>query len=347
MKKAVSSLGLILALSPIASAMADSHFYVGGRVGASTMQGGCNGRVACDNEDVAGGLVLGYNFGQVSIFKGLSLEATYDYLGEYDFSRTAQTGVHNADVSAFTLAPKFDFGITDSTNLYTKFGAAWVNNEVKTDSNRSADSTSMLAGIGIDHRATDMVNLRLEYQYIKDINTGMGDDTYTSYANDHGIYAGVTFHFNRAPLFAAVEPAPVIDEPVQEPVIAEPVVEIQTVPAEQSVAQFEFSSSTLSEEEKAQLMPMVERLQNYDAATASIIGFTDSTGPDSINIEISQDRARNVAEFFIENGISVERLDVQAQGDNAPIATNATLEGRKQNRRVEITSPEFEIQVQG
>ncbi len=344
MKKAVSSLGLILALSPVAQAMADANFYLGARVGAATMEGGCDGIVACDNEDVTGGVIAGYNFGNVFFLKGLSIEGTYDHLGEFDFSQAKQDGVYRSKISAYSLAPKFDFGLTDTTSLFGKVGATWW------DTSYNTSGTSLLAGVGIDHRATDMLNLRLEYQYIPEITgaTPELDSKGTiSTSNNHAVYAGMTFHFGRAPLYAAVEPAPMPVEPVVEETVyeeIEPAVEIQTIPADQTVVEFAFESSVLAHAEQAQLAAMLERLQSYEAATATIVGYTDSTGPEEFNIGLSQDRARSVAEFFIQNGIAVERLNVEAQGDNSPIATNATLEGRKQNRRVEVTSNEFEFQ---
>ncbi len=345
MKKAVSSLGLILALSPVAQAMADANFYLGARVGAATMEGGCDGYVACDNEDVTGGLIAGYNFGSVFFLKGLSIEGTYDHLGEFDFSQEYQIGVYRSKVTAYTLAPKFDFGLTDTTSLFGKVGAAWW------DTSYDTNGTSLLAGVGIDHRATDLLNLRLEYQYIPEITGATAQLTQTgtvSASNNHAVYAGMTFHFGRAPLYAAVEPTPSLEEEpfVEETVYEEiePAVEIQTIPADKTVVEFAFESSVLEHDEQGQLAAMLERLQTYEASTATIVGFTDSTGPEEFNVGLSQDRARTVAEFFIQNGIAVERLSVEAQGDNAPIASNATLDGRKQNRRVEVTSNGFEYQ---
>ncbi len=55
------------------------------------------------------------------------------------------------------------------------------------------------------------------------------------------------------------------------------------------------------------------------------------------NWELSYDRAQTVAYYLIENaGISPERIHVAAFGEHAPIASNATPEGKAQNRRVEI-----------
>ncbi|MDH1068427.1 OmpA family protein [Acinetobacter johnsonii] len=68
-----------------------------------------------------------------------------------------------------------------------------------------------------------------------------------------------------------------------------------------------------------------------------VTGYTDSTGNDSINIPLSQARAQSVASYLASQGVSTTRINAQGQGSANPIASNATAEGREQNRRVEIS----------
>lgn len=67
-----------------------------------------------------------------------------------------------------------------------------------------------------------------------------------------------------------------------------------------------------------------------------IVGHTDNTGSRGGNITISMRRADSVRSFLMNKGISAERLVSQGAGPDAPIATNATAEGRARNRRVEL-----------
>ncbi|WP_325892824.1 outer membrane beta-barrel protein [Grimontia sp. NTOU-MAR1] len=188
MKKAVTSLGLIVALSPVANVFAqdDSNFYLGGRFGVSTLTDACQAGNcgSLGNDEVAGGLILGYDFGN-----NFSIESTYDYLGRFD---TAFNGVNPGagDLTALTLAPKFNVGVTDLTDIYGKLGLAWWNWNSKVGTG-DQDDYSILAALGVDHRANDLVNVRLEYQYIPDMDKGYFD------ADNHLITAGVTFHFGR------------------------------------------------------------------------------------------------------------------------------------------------------
>ena len=76
--------------------------------------------------------------------------------------------------------------------------------------------------------------------------------------------------------------------------------------------------------------------KEYDKTMLQIIGYTDSTGNDAINLPLSKRRATTVANYLNLRGISTLRMSVAGLGAANPIASNATAEGREQNRRVEI-----------
>ena len=81
----------------------------------------------------------------------------------------------------------------------------------------------------------------------------------------------------------------------------------------------------------------VARVMNeYDRSIVDIVGHTDSTGTDAINQPLSERRAASVAAFLINEGVMRERLYVAGASSRNPIASNDTVEGRAQNRRVEI-----------
>ena len=66
-------------------------------------------------------------------------------------------------------------------------------------------------------------------------------------------------------------------------------------------------------------------------------GFTDSTGPKQYNLELSQRRADSVVRYLTENDhVPLVRIHVIGLGEDEPAADNQTLDGRKQNRRVQI-----------
>ena len=63
-------------------------------------------------------------------------------------------------------------------------------------------------------------------------------------------------------------------------------------------------------------------------------GFTDSTGPREYNLKLSQGRADSVRTYLIGRGVDGSALTAHGYGPDSPVASNATKEGRAQNRRV-------------
>ena len=68
-----------------------------------------------------------------------------------------------------------------------------------------------------------------------------------------------------------------------------------------------------------------------------IVGYTDSTGNYNYNMQLSQQRAQSVATYLTSQGVSGQYLSVRGAGPADPIASNATPDGRAQNRRVQVT----------
>ncbi|MBO1039495.1 OmpA family protein [Brucella pituitosa] len=77
-------------------------------------------------------------------------------------------------------------------------------------------------------------------------------------------------------------------------------------------------------------------LRKFNQTLVDVIGHTDSTGSASYNQGLSQRRASSVASYLGSQGIDPRRFAVIGLGASQPVATNATPDGRAQNRRVEI-----------
>ena len=78
-------------------------------------------------------------------------------------------------------------------------------------------------------------------------------------------------------------------------------------------------------------------LKEYPKTIVEVLGHTDSTGSDSLNLALSKDRASSVGSYLKAQGIDDRRVLTQGFGKRSPIADNATAEGRQANRRVELT----------
>lgn len=77
--------------------------------------------------------------------------------------------------------------------------------------------------------------------------------------------------------------------------------------------------------------------QEFDQTVLIVDGHTDSTGSAEYNHELSRRRADTVARYIINQGVAPVRIESYGYGEQYPVATNNTPEGRNQNRRVELT----------
>ncbi|WP_413999215.1 OmpA family protein [Flavobacterium sp. W1B] len=110
---------------------------------------------------------------------------------------------------------------------------------------------------------------------------------------------------------------------------------IQLVLNENAV-RFDTSKSTLTAGAKANLDKLVAVFQEYPDTDITIFGYTDSTGKADYNLKLSGERAASVRSYLVAKGIASSRFKVTGMGIADPIASNETVEGRSQNRRVEF-----------
>ncbi|EPX84908.1 Outer membrane protein [Rubellimicrobium thermophilum DSM 16684] len=99
---------------------------------------------------------------------------------------------------------------------------------------------------------------------------------------------------------------------------------------------FATDSAALTPTLQNDLRAVAASLNRYPNTTVNVIGHADSTGPAAYNQNLSEQRARAVANVLISAGVDPRRINVIGRGEDAPIASNQTPEGRQANRRVEI-----------
>ena len=103
-------------------------------------------------------------------------------------------------------------------------------------------------------------------------------------------------------------------------------------------ALFAFDSADLTDEGKTAIEEYRKELRPEiaEAYAGIIIGHTDSTGSAEYNLGLSKRRAQAVSDYLVSTGVAEEKLREVGRGEEDPIASNDTAEGRAQNRRVEI-----------
>jgi outer membrane protein OmpA-like peptidoglycan-associated protein len=99
---------------------------------------------------------------------------------------------------------------------------------------------------------------------------------------------------------------------------------------------FETNQSTLRSEHFATLNSIVDYLILHGERSVTISGHTDNTGSEGHNLALSKRRADVVAEYLVNNGVNIDRVETFGLGSAKPLVANTTDEGRKKNRRVEL-----------
>jgi K(+)-stimulated pyrophosphate-energized sodium pump len=99
---------------------------------------------------------------------------------------------------------------------------------------------------------------------------------------------------------------------------------------------FETGSDRLKPESQEQLENVAEILKAYPAVNVKVGGYTDNTGDAVNNLKLSSDRATSVKKSLTDIGIGSERLESEGYGEEHPVASNDSEEGRAQNRRISI-----------
>ena len=106
-----------------------------------------------------------------------------------------------------------------------------------------------------------------------------------------------------------------------------------------SVHGFKFptGSSEIQPQNFGIMNKIVQGINTFDAAKIEVIGHTDATGSNEINLDLSEQRAQSVARFLTDVGqIPAGKIVAEGFGAERPVASNATPEGRAENRRIEV-----------
>ena len=104
----------------------------------------------------------------------------------------------------------------------------------------------------------------------------------------------------------------------------------------ENAVRFDTNKSTLTTTAKANLDKLLPVFNEYPDTNISIYGYTDSTGEDAYNLKLSAQRAATVKSYLSAKGLAKSRFVTTGMGEVEPIASNETVDGKSQNRRVEF-----------
>ena len=115
-----------------------------------------------------------------------------------------------------------------------------------------------------------------------------------------------------------------------------PEVDLEVLKRAFDALQFETSKAVIKDESFTSLEDLANYLVENPDFKLKIAGHTDSQGAAQSNLILSKKRAEAVRDFLESRGVAADRMIVQYYGEEKPIATNDTKEGREQNRRVDM-----------
>ena len=105
---------------------------------------------------------------------------------------------------------------------------------------------------------------------------------------------------------------------------------------EGKVVEFELNSDVLTEVGKALLDEILDALEKFPNVPIEIGGHTDNQGTSEENLDLSRRRAETALDYLVANGQNADRFVVEGYGEEQPIASNDTADGRARNRRIEF-----------
>jgi outer membrane protein OmpA-like peptidoglycan-associated protein len=186
-------------------------------------------------------------------------------------------------------------------------------------------------GGGVDFRISNdfLVGLFARYNWADQRVTGGGGNRGSiEYAT-----TGLGLTYNAAPPAppapAPPPPAPVVASAAPAPPPAKKKIVLRGV-------QFDFNRATIRADAQPILDEAITTLQQEGGVAVIAEGYTDDIGSDTYNEQLSLRRANAVRDYLTRGGIAGDRISVEGFGKSHPVASNATADGRAQNRRVEL-----------
>jgi len=280
------------------------------------------------------------------IYSGVQFSPSWGWDVGYQYHDELKADATSVNVKTWLIesALRYDWYLQDNLSLYGRLGVAYWDMEKAQPSLDNLDSTgfSPLGEVGARYNLTPSLSLSAGYQYIDGIgksNTGKYDS--------HAAMISLAYTFGRKVQSAPIETTPGVEntpEPRKAVIDSKSQPKVWTFSEKTIEGGFGFDSVTLSDNFVQSLGEVASVLKAHPQARAVLVGYADSTGTESYNQTLSERRAQAVALQLVDLGVNQEQLKWRGEGDSNPIADNATEEGRAQNRRVEVTIPNFQFE---
>ncbi|MGH8127486.1 MAG: OmpA family protein [Gammaproteobacteria bacterium] len=232
---------------------------------------------------------------------------------------------------------------------YLELGAGRVNSSYN---GTHSNNTYLTAGAGFFWRVASHLSIRGDVRF-NDLPSGIGSTANSAALQYPVASVGIVTQFGDPPAARLVTTPPPSPAPVDSDGDGVPddldqypntppgtKVHAQCCPIKPSIEfpgiHFAFNSTKLTAEDKHTLDDAAKKLNKDRDINVLVSGYTDSIGTAAYNRKFSEARAASVKQYLVAHDVALDRLTTRGHGENDPVASNKTAEGRAKNRRVEL-----------
>ncbi|EKJ8220766.1 porin OmpA [Citrobacter sedlakii] len=283
-----------------------------------------------DRDNVGGGIYTGYQ-----ITPWLAVEGGYDYLGNMQIA--GQHGGSGAKLKAqgLQMSLKASYAVTNNWDVYGRAGAMGYRAESDVSGhNRFETGVRPLAAVGTEYAFNKSWAGRVEYQWVSNV----GNANQIGVSSDvSSVTAGVTYRFGQH------DDAPAVTVPVVAPA---PAPEPRHFNLKSDVM-FDYNSATLTAEGQSAIRQLYNSpgLQPAKDKSTVVVGYSDRTGSEGYNQELSARRAQTVADALMTLGIPAQNIRAEGRGESESV-TGAQCDGKQGQTLINCLSPDRRVVVE-
>lgn len=341
MNNTALALGLAACVFSAQAAEQTPKFYVGIKSGGSSIHHGVSAFKQIGNEvnstSLAYGAFMGYH-----LTPYFATELGYDRFGQVDVEQTNSNSPfsfkHRVQGAQFSL--KAHYPMTQHLSLFGRLGTAYVQNRYTLSEGQihekfRKNAFSPLLGTGLDYQLLPELRFRVEYQWLGKVGKSRTLDHLNRRYNPdvHTLTVGLAYYFGQTPRSTQD------DSSVQ-----------------QVSKNFEFDADVLFDFNKSHLKAdaMARLDQAYvDISALSlsktniyINGYSDRLGTEEFNLSLSQQRAKNVANYMISKGLDAASITAIGHGRAYPVTGNTCDSVTERQALIHCLAPDRRVSLQ-
>ena len=359
-------INILLASLLLGSALSANYVdHLGARVGISKAIMNENDTSKVDTKDVESlgpiyDLSAVFNFADEGFFH--AFKPYIDYSGRYYDDRV---------INIASLGLYYPFGKWIGFEPYAAAGLGyafsdWKHSPLENTASRSTGNSSFSGSLegGLNYQLNDFFDLTagVRFDIYKMQTKFKTEDHSTTLSDDYALSAlvGIRFYFDRNTKTVESEKPPVVpvvaaaatttklaqdDTGKSETKAMATAVPLCDLDSINRRVYFDYASPDISEKSLPDMDIVADCLKDHPKTEVEFEGHTDSIGSAAFNQKLSEKRSASAKAYVAAKGIDTARMRTSGRGENDPIATNKTKEGRAKNRRVDIYFIDGEVPV--